>query len=222
MAALTVWPLARLGEGLGLEPLDAARAAAVLVILPGPALFAGTLDAALALPVTACAALLLSAARAGRPGRAAAAAAAAGACAAVALFGSYGAAAFLALVGVAVSAAVVRDRASPRPLRARPRSRPSSRSSSRSPCRRSSATSRSVRSRPRSPSTAREYTAPRRYDLWLAFDPLDFALFAGLPFVLIAAWRTAASVARARPADEPRAVPRRRPRGPRGAGASQA
>ena len=197
MAALTVWPLARLGEGLGLEPLDAARAAAVLVILPGPALFAGTLDAALALPVTACAALLLSAARAGRPGRAAAAAAAAGACAAVALFGSYGAAAFLVLVGAAVSAAVVRDRTSLAAVA------------------RAAAIAAAValllafalpallgHEPLRALTTAlaihrAEYTAPRRYDLWLAFDPLDFALFAGLPYVLIAAWRTAASVARA-------------------------
>jgi hypothetical protein len=126
--------------------------------------------------------------------------AAAGACAAVALFGSYGAAAFLAVAGVAVSAAVVRGRASAAALA------------------RVAAIAGGValllafalpallgHEPLRAFSTAlaihrAEYTAPRRYDLWLAFNPLDFALFAGLPFVLIAAWRAAASVARpARP-----------------------
>ena len=198
MAALTVWPLAWLGEGLGLEPLDAARVAAVFVLLPGPALFAGSLDAALALPVTACAALLVSAARTGRAGRAAAEAAAAGACAAVALFGSYGAAAFLAVAGVAVAAGVVRDRASFTALA------------------RAAAIAGGValllafglpallgHEPLRALATAlaihrAEYTSPRRYSLWLAFNPLDFALFAGLPVVLIAAGRAAESVARPR------------------------
>jgi hypothetical protein len=189
LAVLTVWPLARLAEALGLETLDAARVAAVLVLLPGPALFAGSLDAALALPVTAFAALLLSAARGPRTPRTTLEAAAAGACAGVALFGSYGALAFLALAGVAVAAAVVRDRTSAvrfardatvaaamalllafvvpallghEPLRAM-------------------RTALAIHHA--------EYTAPRRYALWLAFNPLDLAIFAGLPFALLAVWR---------------------------------
>jgi hypothetical protein len=36
-----------------------------------------------------------------------------------------------------------------------------------------------------------EYTRPRSYALWLLFNPIDFALFAGLPLALLASWRTA-------------------------------
>jgi hypothetical protein len=196
LAALTVWPLAWLGEGLGLERLDAARVAAVFVLLPGPALFAGSLDAALALPVTACAALLLASARETRARRAVLSAAAAGALAAVALFGSYGSAAFLALAGLAVAAAAVRDR----PSLAR--------------FARAGAVTGAValalafalpallgHEPVRAARTAlalhhAEYTAPRSYFLWLAFNPLDFALFAGLPFALLAAWRATVSLGR--------------------------
>jgi hypothetical protein len=196
LAALTPWPLARLAEGVGLAPLDAARTAAVFVLLPGPALFAGSLDAALALPVTACAALLLTAARAVATGRALGLAFAAGASAAVALFASYGSMAFLALAGLAVGSAAVRDRASfvrfaraaavagalslllafglPALLGHEPL-----------------AALRTALALHRA-----EYTAPRSYALWLAFDPLDFALFAGLPFALLAAWHVAAAMGR--------------------------
>jgi hypothetical protein len=38
-----------------------------------------------------------------------------------------------------------------------------------------------------------DYTAPRSYARWLAWNPLDFALFAGLPVALLAAWTAAAS-----------------------------
>lgn len=192
LAALTVWPLARLAEGLGLAPLDAARLASAFVLLPGPALFAGSLDAALALPVTGFAALVLSAARAEEPRRAFALAAAAGASAAVSLFGSYGSMAFLALAGLAVAAARADDR------RALARAA------------RVGAVAAAVAAllafglpallghepllalRTALALHRAEYTAPRRYALWLVFDPIDLALFAGLPFALLALWRTVA------------------------------
>lgn len=194
LASLAVWPTALLGEALGLGPLAAARAAALLVLLPGPALFAGSLDAALALPVTAAAALLLVAAARPSIGEAARPATAAGACAGIALFGSYGSAAFLALAGLAVIAAAAGDRARAavasalaggvaallafgvpallghEPLRALQTALAIHRA---------------------------EYTAPRDYRLWLAFNPLDFALFAGLPIVLVALWRARGWLGRA-------------------------
>jgi hypothetical protein len=196
LAALTVWPLARLAEGAGLAPLDAARTAAAFVLLPGPALFAGSLDAALALPVTAWAALLLCAASDPRARRATALAAAAGACGAAALFASYGSVAFLGLASLAVAAATARDRASLLRL-----SRAAAVAGALAlllafglPALLGHEPLLALR-------TAlalhhAEYTAPRSYALWLAFDPLDLALFAGLPFALLAAWRSAGAIGR--------------------------
>jgi len=194
LAALTVWPLAHLGEGLGLEPLDAARVAAVFVLLPGPALFAGSLDAALALPVTAFTALLVSAARAARPVRAALEASAAGVCAAFALFGSYGTAAFLALAALAVSAAVIRDRGSFARL-----ARALSFAAAVALLLAFGLPGLLGHEPVRALTTAlaihrAEYTAQRSYALWLLFNPIDLALFAGLPFALLAAWRAAMSL----------------------------
>ena len=197
LSVLTVWPLARLGEGLGLAPVAAARTAAVLTLLPGPALFAGSLDAALALPAAAAATWLLDALRSPSRAGAGAAAIAAGVCERVALFGSYGAGAFLAVACLAVVAAEGGDRCPPGraaaislgaatvaallafglpsllghdPLRA---------------LRTALALHRT------------EYTAPRGYALWLAFNPLDFALFAGLPVALVALGRARESLRRA-------------------------
>src|SRR5262249_36204018 len=40
------------------------------------------------------------------------------------------------------------------------------------------------------------FTLPRDYRLWLVFDPLDLAVFLGLPVAITLAWRTASAARR--------------------------
>jgi hypothetical protein len=181
LGALTAWPLAHLARALGVESLAAGRLAVLWALLPGPALMTPQFDQALALPVVGATLLLLTAAP--RPARSARLqrAALAGAIAGVALFTSYGAAIFLAVGG---AAALVASDATTDSLRR----------SGVLAALAAAVTSftafglpallghQPVRAMLTALSIHREmYTAPRSYTLWLLFNPLDLAIFLGVP-----------------------------------------
>jgi hypothetical protein len=190
LGALACVPIASLLRSFGLPPLDAARAAALWPLVPGAALMAPQFDQALALPVAGAAALVALAARtAGRAG--VAAALAAGVCGFAASFFSYGSVAFVAIGGVAVLAAVGGRSAWPRTV-----------GLALSGALACLAVTVALGHEPLAAARAalafhhEAYTAPRSYALWLAWNPLDLALFLGAPLTALAALRSAA-----RPAD---------------------
>jgi hypothetical protein len=193
--AVAAWPIAALARRAGADPLEAARVSLLWALLPGPVLMTPMLDQALCLPVAAATACLAGAVAA--PGPAAWRRAwAAGLCGGVAVFLSYGAPVFLALGGLAALAlglgpGASRLRAAGLALLA-------------------SAVTAALWLLPAfwghqpwaSVATALaihrgEYTQPRGYLLWLLFNPLDFALFLGVPVAV--AW-TARTVWSARSA----------------------
>jgi hypothetical protein len=196
LGALTAWPVARLARSLGVEDLAASRLGLLWALLPGPALMTPQFDQALALPVAGATVLLLTAgsgseARLRR-------AVLAGLLGGVAIFTSYGAAAFLAIGGVAALAADGRGAGLSRsaglaavaalvaglaalglpallghePLRAL-------------------GTALSIH--------RETYTAPRSYALWLVFNPLDLALFLGVPVAAAGLLRLPRAVRRSPP-----------------------
>ncbi len=181
LGALTAWPLAHLARALGVESLAAGRLAVLWSLLPGPALMTPQFDQGLALPVVGATLLLLTAAPRPARGSGLQRAALAGAIGGIALFTSYGAAVFLAVGGAAALAAAdgtttTRGRSAvlaalaaavaglvafglPALLGHHP-----------------------VRAALTALSIHREmYTAPRGYTLWLLFNPLDLAIFLGVP-----------------------------------------
>jgi hypothetical protein len=185
---LTLWPLALLAEALGLGPLPAARVGLLWPLLPASALFTPALDAALALPIVCCCWLVARGSSGTSWWRALASGLLAGACGAVAFFGSYGAAIFLALGAAAVVAATGGDRA--RFARGTAVAAFAA-----------SATAALALGLPallgHEPLLALRtalglhralFTAPRSYPLWLVFNPLDFAMFLGLPLALSGLW----------------------------------
>ena len=203
LGAATAWPVFRLAEALGAARLPAARLSVLWALLPGPALMTPQIDQALALPVAAATALLARAAIESRPRRSAFLAALAGLLGGVSVFTSYGAAAFLAIGGVAaLSAAAGR----PAPTGTNAWRRPAMLAlgatavSAALACGgpallgheplRAAATALSIH--------RGVYTEPRSYPLWLAFNPLDLAVFLGLPIAFTALLRLGAP-----PAGEP-------------------
>jgi hypothetical protein len=197
LGAATAWPLFRLAEALALGRLPAGRLAILWPLLPGPALMTPQFDQALALPVAAVTLLGLRALRASGPGRAAGLAALAGGAGGIAIFTSYGAAAFLAiggacavaatgwtpwrrslaLAGLAGGVAVLVAFGIPAILGHEPL--------------RALATALRIHHD--------VYTAPRSYRVWLLFDPLDLALFLGVPVAVAGALRLGPSVVSASP-----------------------
>jgi len=185
MSAATAIPVASLARRAGAEEPAAARAAVLWNLLPGPALMSPQFDQALALPVTAAAALMASAVVV-RSKRGVFHALATGVLAGISFYVSYGALAFLPIAASSALVLVVRERDDLRraaravalallgaaavvglavalghePLRA---------------ARTALAIHREM------------FTEPRRYALWLAFNPLDFALFVGVPVAVLAA-----------------------------------
>ncbi len=195
VAALTVWPLAALGEALGLEPLPAARVAVLWALLPGPALMTPALDAAIALPVVASA-LAMARAAAFRSWRATLLGAGlAGLCGALALFASYGAAPLLAIAGAAAAAATERARVVRAALVCVLAALATLALTFGVPALLGQEPVLALRTALDLHRTL--FTAPRRYALWLLFNPLDFALFVGLPVAMAAVWALRRSVARA-------------------------
>jgi hypothetical protein len=179
LGAAACVPIAVLLRILGRDALDAARIAALWPLVPGAALMSPQVDQALALPVAGAAALLALAATTAAARVRTWAAVAAGTLAFGAVFFSYGAAAFVAIGGVAVLAAVgwraVRVPVGVAMLSALGWL----------------AVTAALGHDPVAAATTalafhREtYTAPRSYPLWLAFNPLDFAVFLGPPLVAV-------------------------------------
>jgi hypothetical protein len=188
LGVLTLWPLALLSETLGLEPLSAARVGLLWTLVPGLVVMSPALDAATALPVTACALLLARASRAPSRRSVAATAALAGACGAVALFASYGSAAFLAIAGGAVVGWASVDR------QARARTVTASALAAAITALLALGVPAALGHQPLlAMRTAlgihfAAFTRPRSYALWLMFDPLDLAVFTGLPVVVAGLW----------------------------------
>jgi hypothetical protein len=194
LGAATAWPIAAFARRAGADPLPAARVAVLWALLPGPALMTPMLDQALCLPVAAATACLAAAMAAPEPARAWRLAALAGAFGGLAVFVSYGAPVFLAFGGCAAlalgtpgrlgrAAAVAAIAASatgalwmlPAALGHRPWA--------------SLATALAIH--------RDEYTLPRSYARWLIFNPLDLALFLGVPVAVAWVVRTVRSVLRA-------------------------
>jgi hypothetical protein len=182
--AATAWPVAALARRTGADEATAARAGVLWALLPGPALMAPQLDQALALPVAGSAAALAAAVAAVQPRRRTLWAVAAGLCAAVAAFISYGAIAFVAVTGAATLAAVVSDRAR---IRSAARALVLAAAGALTVV----ALTVALGHRPwRSAAVAlaihrADFTAPRSYSLWLLFNPLDLALFLGVPVAVL-------------------------------------
>ena len=198
--AATAWPLAALVRRAGGGEAEAARAALLWPLLPGPALMAPQFDQALALPVTAATALAAAAASTAQTGRRWALGLGAGACAAVALFLSYGAVAFLALAGAATLAAVIDGReAWPRAARALVAAAVGASALMAVPMVLGHHPLRSALTALRIHREA--YTGPRSYALWLAFNPLDLALFLGVPVAVLLAVRLVEAARTVRCAD---------------------
>lgn len=194
LCAAAAWPVAALARAGGLDATRAGRLAVLWPLVPAPALMAPHFDQLLALPVTAAAALVAAAVRSSGPPLVARALAA-GLCAGLAMQVSYGALAFVVIASSAAIALAGRvDRAAAsvaawaagacalvlllpmawghEPVAA---------------ARTALAIHREA------------FTAPRSYATWLVFNPLDLAVFAGVPVVAVGLFRLA------RPA---------RPRGP--------
>ena len=206
LGVLTLWPLAALAEAIGLEPLPAARVGLLWTLVPSLVVMSPALDAATALPVTACALLLARAARASSRGAAAALAALAGACGAIALLASYGSAAFLAIGGGAVVAWASPD---PRALRRAVAASTGAAAVTALlafgvPAAFGHDAFLALRTALRI--HRQEFTASRSYALWLAFDPLDFALFTGLPVAVAGLWALRRTIRRAFVSGEPLAA----------------
>jgi len=198
---LTVWPVAGLARGVGCGPLASARLGVLWTLLPGPVLLLPQFDQALALPVAASAAALSRALRAERAGSGAAWAIASGLAGGLAVALSYGAPAFLSLGGVAVLAASLAGGLKlTRALRWCALAALVTAAAFAVPALVGHHPIASARAALR---IHREFfTQPRDYAVWLVFDPLDLAVFIGLPvavsLVFAAARAARRGVARAR------------------------
>jgi hypothetical protein len=179
--------------------LSAARLAPLWALVPGAVLMTPMLDQAVCLPVAAASASLAAAAAASAP-RGWGLAVLAGICGAVALFLSYGAAAFLAIGGLAVLALHL--------------ALPGAGRRAAMLAGLAAATTAALWLLPAlaghhpwaSLRTAlaihrHEYTLPRSYPLWLAFNLVDLAMFLGVPVALALSWRATRAVVRG--PDEP-------------------
>jgi hypothetical protein len=183
MCAATAWPVAALAREAGLDEAAAARAGVLWALLPGPALMAPQFDQALALPVALAAAALAAAARADQGTARALWSALAGASAAVAVFLSYGAAVFVAITGAAALAAVAADAGVRRCVMAVAQSAVAAAVVTAVPVAFGHRPWRSARV---ALQMHREtFTAPRSHALWLAFNPLDLAVFVGVPVAVL-------------------------------------
>jgi hypothetical protein len=188
--ALTAWPIAGLARAVGAGPLASARLGILWTLMPGPVVFLPQFDQALALPVAISALALARALRAETAARAAAWSVAAGLAGGIAAFLSYGAPAFLAIGGVAVlAAALASGKSLTRAVGWCALAALVTAMSFAAPALVGHHPIDSMREALR---IHREFfTAPRDYAVWLVFDPLDVAVFMGLP---VAASLAAAAV----------------------------
>jgi hypothetical protein len=178
-------PIAGLLRALGSDPLDAARIAALWPLVPGAALMSPQFDQALAFFVAAATALLAGALVTEGPGRRRLAAAGAGLAAFAASFLSYGAVAFVGIGALAVVSALGWRRAL-EPVGVACVSALALLGLTVALGHEPFAAARTALAFHRE-----HYTAPRSYALWLAFNPVDFALFLGAPLAAIGLTRIA-------------------------------
>jgi hypothetical protein len=179
LSAAASVPIALLLRALGLDRLDASRVAALWPLVPGAALMSPQLDQALAFPVAGSAALVAIASTATATRTRLLAAAGAGTLAFGAVFLSYGAAAFVAMGGVAVVAALGLRRTL-RPVGVAALAGLAWIGLTAALGHEPVAAARTALQFHRE-----TYTAPRSYALWLAFNPIDFVLFLGAPMALV-------------------------------------
>ena len=177
---LTAWPVAGLARAAGSGPLASARLGVLWTLLPGPVLVLPQFDQALALPVAVSAWALARALRVETSARSVAWSVAAGLAGGVAVALSYGAPAFLAIGGFAVLAAAVADGLKlTRALRWCALAALVTAAAFAAPALLGHHPIASMREALR---IHREFfTQPRDYAVWLVFDPLDLAVFIGLP-----------------------------------------
>jgi hypothetical protein len=192
---LTAWPIAGLARAVGGGPLASARLGVLWTLLPGPVLVLPQFDQALALPV-ACSALALAwALRTKKAAPAAAWSVAAGLGGGMAAALSYGAPAFLAIGGVAVLAASVAGGA--RPARALGWCAVAGLVTVAAFAAPALAGHHPIASMREALRIHREFfTEPRDYAVWLVFDPLDLAVFIGLPVAASLAFAATRSLRR--------------------------
>jgi hypothetical protein len=201
LCAAAAWPVAALARAGGLDAPRAARLAALWPLLPGPALMAPHFDQMLALPVTAAAALLAAAASSTGPPLVARALAA-GLCAGIAMQLSYGAAAFVVITGAATLALTGRAIRSLVPAVAW----------AAGACGLVVLLPMAWGHEPIGAARTalaihREaFTAPRSYATWLLFNPLDLAIFAGVPVIVVGLMRLARPAPARGPFDRMRAT----------------
>jgi hypothetical protein len=184
LGAAACVPVASLARALGVPAAAALRAAVLWALVPGLCLMVPQLDQALALPTAAAAAAVAAALAASKGGgHLARGGAAAGLLAGASAFFSYGAPLLIALGAVAAAAPALRTREG---------------------CRRAAivgAVAIAVTlvcfllpavlghhplaaARVALAIHREQFTARRSYLLWLLFDPIDLALFLGVPLVL--------------------------------------
>ncbi len=203
MGSLVAWPLARLASALGMESLSASRLALVWAVLPGPSLMYVRFDQAMALAVVIYALLLVSAAQRARWFVRLGYAVLAGVAGASAIFLSFGSAIFLAAAGLAVLAAAVAGEPSREGRRAVVARWGLA-------CCLSAVVALAlafgapalvagspVRVMVTALANHMVFNATRSYLLWLVYNPLDLAVFLGVPIALLAAWQTGVRSCRA-------------------------
>lgn len=192
--AATAWPIERLARAAGSDPPSAARVAALWAVVPAAALMTPMLDQALCLPVAGAAACLATAAA--RPGPAARRwAAAAGVLGGLAVHLSYGAPVFLALGGLAALAPTLTSREAAR--RALALALIAAAVAAALWCLPAALGHHPLASLRTALAIHRdEYTQPRRYPLWLAFNLVDLAMFLGVPVAVAWVLRIARSARR--------------------------
>jgi hypothetical protein len=188
LSVLTLWPLAFLAEALGLEALAAARVGLLWALVPGFVVVSPAHDAAIALPVTACALLLARANVATSRRELLATGVLAGGCGGIAIFASYASLAFLGIAGSAVLAALSVDR------RALARGATASAVATTVSLLLAVGVPAALGGQPLQVMRTAlgihrgAFTAPRSYSLWLGFNPLDLAMFVGLPVAVAGLW----------------------------------
>jgi hypothetical protein len=203
LGSLVPWPLARLASALGMERLSAARLALLWALLPGPSLMDVRFDQAMALAVATYAVLIVSAVRHASPSLRLSRAMLAGVAGGVAIFFSYGSAIFLVAASLAVLAAALAAEGSAEARRAVLARWALA-------CGLSAAVGLAlafggptlvagwdVRVMIVSLTKHVAFNRTRSYLAWLAFNPLDLAIFLGVPIALLAAWQTGSRLRRA-------------------------
>ncbi len=183
--AAACWPIASLAARLNGDALAGTRVGLLWLLIPGATVLVPQFDQALALPIAAAAALL---ARAGAGAGWRLPAAVAGLAGGIALLVSYGSAAFLGIAGLAALAGVAEDRTTRR------RAVSAALTAAAVAAGVIAATAALGHQPIAAARTAlaihhEAYTAVRSYGLWLLFNPLDLALFLGVPVAVLALGR---------------------------------